>query len=225
MDPGDLLAVVARHVDETAASASPGPRLVAVDGADGAGKSTFATGLAGVLRRSGCEVHQVSVDGFHHRRDRRYARGRRSPAGFWLDSYDYEALRLELLVPWRRGSGSYRAAVRDVRTDTAVESPSRAVPPRGVLVVDGIFLLRDELAGSWDLTIRLEATPPQRFRRMARRDGSPADPHHPDNRRYRLGQRLYERVCDPTARADLVIGCDDWDDPQLLRSPRKPVDP
>lgn len=52
----------------------------------------------------------------------------------------------------------------------------------------------------------------------ALRDGSPADPHHPDNQRYLLGHRLYEEACDPSGRAALVVGCEDWDRPQLLRS-------
>lgn len=206
---------------------------MAVDGADGAGKTTFAAALTELLAKPPAEpavasmnespsvpaldARHVSVDGFHRPRRERYARGRRSPEGFWSDSYDYDALHRELLGPWRQGSGSYRTAVHDVAIDEPVQTPSRPVPSRGVLVVDGIFLLRDELVGGWDLAVRLEASAVERFRRMAARDGSPAGPDHPDNRRYLLGQRLYEDACDPVARADLVVQCDRWDRPHLLR--------
>ncbi|GLY95160.1 hypothetical protein [Actinoplanes sp. NBRC 103695] len=74
--------------------AFPAPRCVrlAVDGADGVGKSTFARELAAVLSGRGRDVVQVSADDFHHRRAVRHRRGRDSPEGFWLDSYDYKAL-------------------------------------------------------------------------------------------------------------------------------------
>lgn len=215
VSPDDLLDLV--HGRVRSAVPRDRPCLVGVDGADGAGKSTFADRLARSLAASGLEAEHVSVDGFHRSRLERYARGRRSPEGFWLDSYDYEALHRELLVPWRRGTGLYRTAVRDVSADAAVLVPARRVPPRGVLVVDGIFLLRDELVDVWDLTVRLEVPPVERFRRMSGRDGSPADPSHPDNRRYLLGQRLYEDACDPAGRADVVVEMGDWDCPVLLR--------
>lgn len=65
---------------------------VAVDGADGAGKSTFADELWRMLRADGIRVIRASVDGFHNPEVVRYRRGRYSPEGFYYDSYDYEAL-------------------------------------------------------------------------------------------------------------------------------------
>ena len=71
----------------------PGVVLVAVDGVDGAGKSTFADELARVLRGSARTVIRASVDSFHHPRAIRYRQGRDSPQGFFEDSYDYASLR------------------------------------------------------------------------------------------------------------------------------------
>jgi ABC-type glutathione transport system ATPase component len=68
----------------------PSRGLVGVDGVDGAGKTTFCDGLAQVLRSRGREVVRASVDDFHHPRAIRWQRGRTSPEGFFLDSYDYE---------------------------------------------------------------------------------------------------------------------------------------
>lgn len=73
--------------------------LVAVDGVDGSGKSIFADQLA---RRMGCagqHVVRASADDFHRPRAERYRRGRTSPLGFWLDSYDYSQLRKVLRDP------------------------------------------------------------------------------------------------------------------------------
>ena len=70
---------------------------VAVDGVDGAGKTTFADGLAALLIAAGRPTVRASVDGFHHVRARRYRRGRTSWQGFWLDSFDYQQLQADLL--------------------------------------------------------------------------------------------------------------------------------
>jgi uridine kinase len=51
--------------------------------------------------------------------------------------------------------------------------------------------------------------------RMAARDGSNPDPHHPSMRRYVDAQRTYFKSCPPVKRADLVIDNSDWDRPAL----------
>ena len=64
-------------------------RRVAVDGVDGAGKTYLADELAARVETEGVPVIRASVDGFHNPPDVRYARGRRSPEGYFRDSYDY----------------------------------------------------------------------------------------------------------------------------------------
>ena len=59
-----------------------GRSIVAVDGADGAGKTVFADTLAAVMNDLGVVAIRASIDGFHRPRAERYARGRRSPEGF-----------------------------------------------------------------------------------------------------------------------------------------------
>lgn len=75
---------------------------------------------------------------------------------------------------------------------------------------------RQELVGLWDTTVRLEVGAAERYRRLALRDGSPADPDHPDNRRYVLAHTTCERRCAPAARADLALDATDPADLRLL---------
>ena len=130
---------------------------VGVDGVDGAGKTVFAAELADTLRRQGREVVQVSLDDFHHVRAIRYRRGRTSPEGFWLDSFDYPRFAAEVLRPLGPGgSRRYRPRGHDLATDEVLDGPFLTAGAGAVAVVDGLFLHRQELAGLWDFTIFLE---------------------------------------------------------------------
>ena len=192
---------------------------VGIDGVDGAGKTTFADHLAPMLVTRGLPVVRAGVDGFHHPRAVRYRRGRDDPDGFWLDSYDYARLRAELLEPFGPdGDRRHRLAVHDVRTDAVLDGPLRPAPPDAVLVVDGIFLQRPELAGCFELVVWLDAPFEATYARMAVRDASPSDPGHPANRRYLEGQRRYLSECSPRERADVVVDITDVLAPRLVRS-------
>ncbi len=178
--------------------------LVAVDGVDGAGKTTFCDALAEVLRARGRAVVRASVDDFHHPRAHRWQRGRTSPEGFFLDSFDYERFAELLLVPFAAGR-PFRRASHDLVTDAYVDAPAEVAPPSALLLVDGIFLHRDEVVDHWDFSVFLDVDFAVSVARMAVRDGSPSDPDDPRNRRYVEGQRLYFAKCDPARRADLVL--------------------
>jgi len=190
---------------------------VGVDGVDGAGKTCFADELAGVLRRRGRPVVRVGVDDFHHVRALRYRRGRQSPSGFWLDSFDYRRLWSEVLTPLGPGGDRrYRPAGHDLDTDQVLHPPLTTAPAGAVVVVDGLFLHRAELAGAWELSIFLDVGFAETARRMAGRDGSEPDPEHPSLARYVRAQRHYLASCRPWERADVVIDNTALDAPVLV---------
>ncbi|MDQ1738361.1 MAG: uridine kinase [Pseudonocardiales bacterium] len=178
---------------------------IGIDGVDGAGKTCLADELAHALRTAGRPVVRVRVDDFHQVRAIRYRRGRGSPSGFWLDSFDYPRLWAEVLEPLGPGgSRRYRPAGHDLETDQLLHPPLRTAPAGAVLVLDGVFLHRPELAGAWELSIFLDAGFDETARRMAGRDGSAPDPEHPSLARYVLAQRRY-LAGRPWQRADVVI--------------------
>jgi uridine kinase len=88
-----------------------------------------------------------------------------------------------------------------------VDAPAETAPPSAILLVDGIFLHRDEVVEHWDFSVFLDVGFAVSVARMAVRDGSPPDPDDPRNHRYVEGQRLYLARCEPAKRASLVI---DW---------------
>ncbi len=191
------------------------PRLVAIDGVDGAGKTMLADELATDLRAASRPVLRASVDGFHRPRAERYARGRRSPEGYYLDSYDYPTLLSVLLEPFVAGD-RVSLAVWEHTRNAPVPRRWQPVDRRAVLLFDGIFLHRPELRDRWDLSIFCRVDPATSCARMAVRDGTPADPADPANRRYVEGQRHYLDACDPEALATYVVDNADLAAPYLV---------
>jgi uridine kinase len=198
-----VLRTIASRIAERPASPVT---LVAVDGVDGAGKTTFADELVTHLEELGTSTVRASVDGFHRPRRERHRRGRRSPEGFFLDSHDLDAFRARLLDPLRPG-GDLRIvrAIHDVDRDRALHLDAEPVAQGTVLVVDGIFLHRSELGEYWHHSVFLEVPFEISLARVADRDGTDADVQAPSNRRYVEGQRLYLRSCRPQRHASFVV--------------------
>ena len=197
---------------------------VAVDGVDGAGKTVFADELVVELARRGVAAVRASVDGFHHPPAIRYRRGRGSPEGFFLDSYDYGSFVRLLLGPLAPG-GDRRIvrAIYDVRAERPVPQVVDVAPVPGVLIVDGIFLHRPRLRRHWDFSVFLQVDFTVSVPRQAGRDGTDPDPAAPGNRRYVQGQRLYLRTCRPQRHASMVIDNTDLDRAAIIQR-RDPAD-
>lgn len=194
--------------------------IVAVDGVDGAGKTVFADGLAEVFAETGDAVFRAGIDGFHRPRSERYVRGRRSPDGFYLDSYDYATFRRVLIDPFRDGAQTagttgFQLAAFDVARDAPVEAQWVTAPRDAVLIVDGIFLHRPELRDLWDWSIWLDVPFETSYARLALRDGSDPDPDAPANARYRQGQELYLQRDRPRDAASVVVDNTDFAHPRL----------
>ncbi len=192
---------------------------IGIDGTHGAGKTHFAHDLARCLRSDHHHpVVTVSIDGFHQPTSVRYQRGRDSPGGFWADSYDYPRFHADVLDPFApNGSRRYRTAAYDHATNTVLHPPYQTAQPNTVLIVDGIFLHRDELVDAWDFTVFLDVSFTETVRRMAARDGTPADPEHPRMRRYVEAQRRYIAGHRPQQRATLLIDNNELGRPRIIR--------
>lgn len=199
---------------------------VAVNGPDAAGKSTLADELATTLRQAGRPALRISFDDFPRPRQERYRRGALSAEGYFRDSFDYDALRRLVLDPLGpTGDGRYQRVLMDFETETPYQGPAETAPPNAVLLVDGVFLLTDELRPSWELSVFVDIAPAETLRRALVRDvklfGTPPDVvRERYMHRYLPGQQLYRIAAKPTQTADVVIENDDPDSPVITKWPQ-----
>lgn len=107
-----LLAVVAA-IETLGASRA----VVGIDGAPGAGKSTFADEIAGRLLERGRSVVRSTTDSFHRPRADRYRLGPTSPEGYYRDSFDLDGIRERLLLPFAAGAHRVLVAAFDEPSD------------------------------------------------------------------------------------------------------------
>jgi uridine kinase len=199
---------------------------VGIDGVDAAGKTSLADELRPLLEARGRPVVRATVDGFHRPRAERYRRGPTSPEGYYRDSFDYAALRRELLEPLGPGgSRLHRTRVFDLHADEATDDPDVSAPVDAVLLVDGVFLFRPELNDCWDFRVFVAVDPDEGLRRALVRDeelfGSPDEALRRYRNRYVPGQLLYLDEVDPAALADVVVDNTDVASPSLRTAPTR----
>jgi len=226
----DVLAASADLVLEARRHRAHLVTLVAIDGIDGAGKSTFADELGGVLRPHGVSVIRSTIDSFHRPRVERGIQGRWSPDGFYEDSHNLARLQEVLLDPIAGDPPRpCRLGLFDEPTDrflSEIEAPFQTVPPGGVLLFDGIFLHRPELRGRWHFSIFLEAWERVNQGRIdsacqSAPNTGPALFHHLSwwwtvLPRYVEGQRRYLTEASPSTTADLAIDNNNLTSPFVL---------
>ncbi len=143
--------------------------VVAVDGRSGAGKSTLALALQ--LRTDGVIVHG---DDF-------YAAGSLDEAerGACPDHevsaavIDWRRLRTQALEPLARGTAA-RYQPYDWAVDDGRLARERWLAPQPVIILDGVYSGRPELADLVDLAVHVDIDPGVRGARLAAREGDEA---------------------------------------------------
>lgn len=198
------------------------PLLVAIDGVDTAGKTTLQRKLAEYLRQRGNSVIQASIDGFHNPAEKRYRQGSRSPRGYYEDTFDYDSLRSCLLEPFKNNSEPiYKTAVYDFKTETMVEQEPKTAESGSILLMEGVFLLRPELADYWDYSIFLHVDFEQVIARAKIRDQYLFGEEEIIEKRYRdkyiPGQQIYLKEADPFCNANIVVNNNDYNSPKIMK--------
>jgi len=194
VDPAGLAELVADR-----ALAAPGLR-VGVDGPVADDAHDLADAVALALGRRAAPVARVCADDFLRARSLRFEHGRDDPDAFAAGWYDLGALRREVLDPMEPGAAArtWLPALRDAATDRPCRLPRRSAAAATVVVLDGRFLARWEIADAVDVRVHLEVSTAARRRRV------PAS----EQARVLPAWAEYLEQFDPAATARIVVRYD-----------------
>ncbi len=169
-------------------------RLVAIDGPSAAGKSTLARQIS---ERLGCPI--IEGDDFYADIDDAERAELEAEEGY-RHYFDWRRLRNEVLIPLSLGRPA-RYRPWDWSSGTGFGDEIK-VKPGSVVIVEGIYMLRPQLLGYWDLMIWVDAPARLRHDRQLARNENSLEWIE----RWTAAEKWYIKNLEPRKIADLVIG-------------------
>jgi len=196
------------------------PTRVAVDGITACGKSTLARELTIAVGAFGRPTIHLSMDGYHHPREYRRRKGQLSAEGYYDDAYDFPAFVSGVLIPLGPGGDRrYQGRIIDLASNEPTDDPILIAPNDAVLIVDGTFLQRAEIASHWDHRIFVNTSFEVALSRGLARDtpllGGAAAAGAAYEARYHAAARLYIEAVHPADSATIVVDNDNLESPRL----------
>jgi uridine kinase len=139
------------------------------------------------------------------------------------DAYDFAAFARNVLVPLGPGGDRrYREQIIDLPSDQPRDEPPTEAPADAVLVVDGSFLRRPELAPYWDQVVFVRVGLATARDRGTARDagqlGGLEEAGRVYDTRYHAAARIYLSEVAPERHATIVFDNSDLSRPRLLAS-------
>jgi uridine kinase len=190
MQPAEnVIAAVLQRLPATTADA---PKLVCIEGLGGAGKTTLARALA--AHRS--DITLVHGDDFYGPEERDWRSW--TPRQGYERYFDHQRVERQLLRPLKAGQ---QARFQRYDWDNNTLADWVTVEPQGIVLVEGVYLLRRELRSYWDLTVYVDAPRDLRQNRLHAR----GENDEGWIQRWAAAEDYYEQVEQPAQAADLVV--------------------
>ncbi len=168
--------------------------LIGIDGCGGAGKTTFANRL----KEEYSSVTVVHMDDFYFPSTHIVeAEPAIKPIGA---DFDWERVLSNILVPVSQNrEGVYQRY--DWETDSLAEW--RKIPVGGIVIIEGVYSTRKELANFYELTIWVDCPREIRLLRGMERDGEEAKELWENN--WMIAEDIYVETHKPIERADIIV--------------------
>ncbi|OGO06357.1 MAG: hypothetical protein A2Y92_00465 [Chloroflexi bacterium RBG_13_57_8] len=189
------------------------PFVVGISGIDGAGKTELAMALEKFLISRGHDTQSVHLDDFHNPVEIRYA-GNDPSDNYYNRSFNLPLIIDKLLKPLRRkGAFSTRMTLLDYRTDKYELEREYSFHPDTIVILEGVFLFRKELAPYIDYKIFLDIPFEESKRRAKQRD--PEAVLNKYDKKYLAAQARFLAEYPPEKTADMFIDNTSYDYPRI----------
>ncbi len=200
----------------------PHPVRMGIDGMSASGKTVLADELAELLQEHGKKVIRAGLDGFHNPPEIRHRQGSMSVEGYMEDSFDYPAVREEVLHPLGpEGNRWYSPEIFDHQKGESVKPVLREASVDSILLFEGVMLFREELIDFFDFRILVICSEKVILERAKIRDlehfGNLETLLEKYGHRFIPGQKKHLEENRPERTAHLLFFNDDPEKPKLTK--------
>ncbi|SEQ96042.1 kinase [Piscibacillus halophilus] len=198
--------IINEIIDKYEAHTKTRPFIVAIDGLSGAGKTTVTQQLENILTSQNYKVRVVHIDDHIVERHKRYNTGHDEWYEYYYLQWDVELLKRELFKKIYLNS-DLTLPFYVYETDQIYQEKIN-LDSSSIVIIEGIFLQRDEWREYLDYVCYLDCPRDIRFDRVLNRDpynGSHEKRLQKYKRRYWLGEEHYLHKVNPIKIADQVI--------------------
>lgn len=182
------------------------PFVVGIDGLGGAGKTTFSTKIMEELKRKNCMVCTIHLDNHIVEKNKRYKTGQDEWYEYYYLQWDLSKIVTSLLEPLH--SRYYTLLQFYDKFNDSFSTRHIEIIPGSIVIIEGIFLQREEWRSYFDFVIYLDCSQEKRKERVLNRDSYIGDYEERLKKytgRYWPGEKQYLDIVKPVSIADLVL--------------------
>lgn len=187
--------------------------IVGIDGLGGAGKSTISEELLSLLQSDGHHVSLLHIDDFIHPKSVRYNDDFAPWECYYNLQWRYDYLINEIILPLKKGEAICKDIELYDKDNDTYFTQNICLPKGSILIIEGIFLQRDELRDVFDYMIYIDVPEKTRLARALKRDGYIGDSEQiraKYEERYFPAERFYVKSCNPETKADYTVRSIKW---------------
>ncbi len=180
------------------------PLIVAIDGLGGAGKTTVVKELVGTLENEYI-INVLHIDDYIVESEKRYNTGNEEWFEYYYLQWDIELIK-KCLLKIHNNQQELTLPFYNRATNTVINS-KRLFVSNSILLIEGVFLQRNEWREFYDYTIFLECLKHVREKRVLKRDsyiGDVSAIRKKYEKRYWVAEDYYLTKEQPLQKADLL---------------------
>ncbi len=168
--------------------------LIGIDGCGGSGKSTFAN----EIKEECTNVTVVHMDDFYLPSSQIIEAGpKQKPIG---SDFDWKRVLNQVLEPISQNQEGY---YQSYDWDADELAGWHTVPVGGIVIIEGVYSIRNELANEYDITMWVDCPRVTRLSRGLERVGEKARDIWENN--WMISEDIYVEEQKPYERADLIV--------------------
>ncbi|MFC1900210.1 hypothetical protein ACFLYN_01310 [Chloroflexota bacterium] len=188
--------------------------IVGITGIDCSGKTTFAESFNEFLVSKGFTTQIIHLDDFHNPTSYRYS-GENQAENYFNKSFNIEKIINELLVPVQQKKAfSTKLTLLNLETDNYEIKKEYSINQDTIVVFEGVFLFREELAPYIDYKIFIEISFDESLIRARIRDEKAILSKYDE--KYLPAQKKYLDEYPPSETADMIIDNINWEYPRFV---------